>query len=154
MTLDGAACRGRRNHDSVLELYRFSVGRQQPNRLGCGPAEVDAALDTTQALRLDPARRDTIDPNLLFGELDRGRAGPRLDPGLGCIVMCIRTDRALLRAYRGNLDDSAAFSGLHHPPQLCAQRVKGAAGAAGEHEVPLSLRVSPIPGHSPHQLTI
>src|SRR3546814_19552131 len=84
MTRDVAGCRARQKHDSARELDRFSVAPQHPTRLGCGPAAVDAALDTTQALRLDPARRDTIDPNLLFGELDRGRAGQPLHPGLGC----------------------------------------------------------------------
>src|SRR3546814_4528565 len=125
MTRDVTECRARQEHDSAQELDRFSVAPQHPTRLGCGPAEVDAALDTTQALRLDPARRDTIDPTLLFGELDRGRAGQRLDPGLGCIVMCIRKDRAMLRAYRGNVYDLAAISGPYPPPNPGSTRLEG-----------------------------
>src|SRR3546814_13204193 len=128
MTRDVAGCRARQKHDSARELDRFSVAPQHPTRLGCGPAEVDAALDTTQALRLDPARRDTIDPTLPFGELDRGRPGQRLDPGLGCIVLCIRNYRALLPPYRGNFDDRSPFSGILHSPIPFSPRCECAPG--------------------------
>src|SRR3546814_21102530 len=53
--------------------------------------------------------------------------------------MCIRKDRAMLRAYRGNVDDRAAFAGIYHLPNRCAHRVEGAAGGDREHVVPLLL---------------
>src|SRR3546814_4531814 len=45
----------------------------------------------------------------------------------------------MLRAYRGNVDDRAAFAGIYHLPNRCAHRVEGAAGGDREHVVPLLL---------------
>ena len=85
----------------------------------------ERALLDVEAGRVDRARHQRVDPDVVGAEVERHRPGERFDPALGGVVGRERPV-GTRRATRAHVDDAAA-TGLGHDPRcpVRAQEVTG-----------------------------